>query len=102
MGDKLHEIVRSDGSRYSWIIYCPACRDSHLVNSRFVWNGSKDKPTFDGETTILGVKIERAHNSINRPHCHFSIQDGFITFYRDSSHHMAGETVELPDWTRNG
>lgn len=72
--------------------YCPGCRELHLINvkkpnssnAQWTWNGNAEKPTF--------------HPSINRVGlCHYFIRGGMIEFCADSTHKLAGQTIELPD-----
>lgn len=79
--------------------YCPGCDEPHSVSIDperaremrdgskpcWKWNGSTESPTLEP--------------SVNYPgHCHFYVRDGKIQFLSDSSHTLAGQTVDLPDW----
>lgn len=74
--------------------HCPGCGHSHrlTVNGRrnsndasWVWNGSLDKPTFTPSLNVVG-------------YCHSIITDGRIMFLTDSTHKLAGKTVDIPEW----
>nr|WP_279289801.1 DUF6527 family protein [Sulfitobacter pontiacus] len=94
---------------------CPGCRQMHHVTvdgSRgWTFNGDGDRPTFspsllvkgtvpitdDEHATIMaGGKIEA-----KRLVCHSFVTDGRIRFLTDSSHKLAGQTVDLPDLSAN-
>ena len=73
---------------------CPGCGHDHrlTVNGRrnsngasWNWNGSLDKPTFTPSLNVVG-------------YCHSFITDGNIQFLTDSVHHLAGKTVDIPEY----
>lgn len=116
MGNKLH--LNDDCT--TAIFQCPACGNCHqfhiapaknpLTGASWTFNGDVKKPTFSPSVLI------RAHHSstVARPPwnsvgwqgsamnwtyiCHSHVADGKITFCADSTHPLAGKTVELPDW----
>jgi hypothetical protein len=92
MGDKLHEALNSDGSHYSWFFRCPGCKAPHQCDSRWTFNGDRERPTFGGSVLVHAV------NEIGRPRCHSFVTDGKISFCADSTHAHAGQTLDLPDW----
>ena len=34
--------------------------------------------------------------------CHYSLTAGKLVYYADSTHELAGKTVDLPDWPTTG
>jgi Family of unknown function (DUF6527) len=80
--------------------HCPGCGHDHaftvgpqragLVDARWAWNGSYEKPTF-----TPSLMCNRDHPESR---CHSFVTDGKIQFLSDSHHKLAGQTVELPDW----
>ncbi|MDA8211871.1 MAG: DUF6527 family protein [Clostridia bacterium] len=83
--------VGNDGS---FTFKCPGCGNWHTLNTpdnvRWNFNGDVDKPTFYPPVICEAMN---AGGII----CHCMVRDGMIQFLPDSSHHLAGETVELPD-----
>lgn len=88
---------------------CPACGETHVVsvgpksywNIRWQFNGDYNKPTINPSVLVTvdipaDVKIEP-----NIRRCHSFIRDGKIQFLSDCTHHLAGQTVELPDFPDN-
>ncbi len=80
--------------------WCPGCQALHPIHvaeangqrpSTSVWSWNKDaeRPTFSPSIRVLGEG--------NTTRCHYFIREGKIEFCRDSNHHLAGKTVELPD-----
>lgn len=63
-----------------------------------IWgfNGSLDRPTF---TPSVYVSIPRAYN---QEICHSFVRDGKIEYLTDSTHHLAGSTVEMVDLPLDG
>lgn len=81
------------------IFFCPGCQSKHAVNlkgSKSVWTYNNDpkKPTF---SPSLLVTYDGKDNALPRV-CHSFIADGMIKFLPDSTHHLSGKTVEIPDW----
>lgn len=78
--------------------HCPGCGYSHPFEvdapngAGWTWNGSLDKPTFHPSLLVYGGGRSEA------PRCHSFVTDGRIQFLVDSTHKLAGQTVELPDW----
>lgn len=76
---------------------CPGCDEVHgyMIASPDggpVWqfNGDFDKPTFTPSMLRSSPHRDRV--------CHYFITDGKIQFCGDSTHHLSGQTVDLPDW----
>ncbi|CAW27289.1 hypothetical protein PLES_25631 [Pseudomonas aeruginosa LESB58] len=63
---------------------------------RWSWNGSVDKPTF--HPSILCRYPWRLLENGEREQvvCHSFVTDGRIQFLSDCTHHLAGQTVDLP------
>lgn len=107
-----------------YIFRCPGCGDIHqvttkeAVNYRSHWefNGDIDNPTVSPSLLVRsghfipGSEVdgcwcdyhkEHPEEKDNAPHCyrcHSFIRDGKIQFLTDCSHHLAGQTVILPDY----
>ena len=102
---KLHRIA---DNRYAF--HCPACGHAHQIRvvdddgeegrAGWTWNGSMDAPTFRGTKKdprpSLLVNVGGANPTV--PICHSVITDGKIAFIADSTHAMAGQTVDMPEW----
>lgn len=99
---------------------CPGCGDGHQVFVRkdhpgWNWNGSMETPTFTPSILVRSghyapdrANPETCWCTYNKQHpedpvsftchrCHSFVTDGFIQFLPDSSHHLSGKTVPLPD-----
>lgn len=96
---------------------CPGCKCCHgpRVDSSdgrsgpiWGWNGSLDAPTFTPSILVKGVvpltddeidRIMRGEKVDPVPMvCHSFVTDGKIQFLSDSTHELAGQTVEIPEW----
>lgn len=75
----------------SHFFYCPGCKTTHPVDSRWKWNGSLEAPTFTPSLMVNG--------SYPAGRCHSFIKDGKIEFLTDCHHELKGQTVEMPDWS---
>jgi hypothetical protein len=77
---------------------CPGCKFGHAVHTekpnesgaKWTWNGSWDAPTFSPSV------FSNPQSLGEYPKCHSFIRDGKIQFLSDSTHALAGQTVELP------
>jgi hypothetical protein len=93
--------VHDDGWGY---FHCPGCNRIHWLrvkletNTRahpkweehpiWNWNGDVDKPALN--PSMRYAKEEQ---------CHAMVEEGLIWFYRDCTHQLAGQVVELPELT---
>lgn len=103
------------------IFHCPGCNEKHVVSvgagagPRWGYNDNPDSPTFtpsilvqsghyvDGNTTNCWCAYIAQHPDDQYPihcmTCHSFVTDGRIQFLADCTHALAGQTVDLPDWT---
>ena len=76
--------------------HCPGCGCDHSISvgrgspHTWDWNGSFESPTFS--PSIL------CNKDFPDSRCHSFVKDGQIQFLTDCWHHLAGQTVPLPDW----
>ncbi len=98
------------------LFWCPGCNEAHQirVEGQGAWgfNGNGDRPTFTpsvlvrGETWTPPVTAENIDEWRRKPWpqtkvasvCHSFVTDGRIQFLGDSTHALAGKTVDLPDF----
>lgn len=96
---------------------CPGCGDMHSVpfeasGRDWSWNGSLDRPTIKPSIDVKSGHFGSAYKkgdpcwcTYNKEHpspftcyhCHSIVTDGRIFFCTDSSHPLAGQTVDLPE-----
>lgn len=94
---KLQEVTNDVGN---FMHYCPGCKMLHSINTKTrninnaIWsfNGDQNKPTF---APSINIRWEPVKGQAGR--CHYFIKDGMIEYCSDSTHELAGKTVELPD-----
>lgn len=110
------------------LFWCPGCNEAHgiaLGPNGWRWNGDYDKPVFSPSVLVRGghfaewyrpggecwcthnaalvAKGEQPVNFKCRV-CHSFVggadgaKPGFIQFLADSTHELAGQTVELPNY----
>ena len=104
------------------IFHCPGCKTGHMITIArdpnfpgdpcWGFNGNGDAPTFtpsvlvQRETWVPPVTGDNlAEWQVNpwpqskvKEICHSFVTDGRIQFLSDSTHALAGQTVDLPDW----
>ncbi|MDP1925783.1 MAG: DUF6527 family protein [Thiobacillus sp.] len=113
---KLSDVLRN-GIDNGLLFWCPGCDMAHGVNHgsgtgpRWRWNGNVDKPTFSPSVLVTwtqwvppatdpetlkkidsGEIVQREEPRV----CHSFVTDGRIQFLGDCTHHLAGQTVDLP------
>jgi len=96
------------------LFQCPGCKCCHgprvegTTHPVWGWNGSLEAPTFTPSILVRGTvpvtddeveRIMRGENVEPKPLvCHSFVTDGKIQFLSDSTHELAGQTVEIPEW----
>lgn len=92
---------------------CPGCDDVHGVtvdwDNGWGFNHNLDRPTFTPSVLVRGVQWA-ADEGFHKPNhkvapgeqiiCHSFVTDGRIQFLGDCTHVLAGQTVDLPEWSR--
>ncbi len=85
------------------LFWCPGCDEPHgprvagdgrKADHCWGWNQNLDRPTF---TPSVKVTCEYGDGRGTRI-CHSFVTDGRIQFLGDSTHALAGQTVDLPDF----
>ncbi|MBC3491887.1 DUF6527 family protein [Pseudomonas taiwanensis] len=78
--------------------FCSGCDAPHSLNvgsgpgPRWGYNGNAEAPTFT--PSVLASYEIRGKAFV----CHSFVTAGRIQYLGDSTHKLAGQTVELPDW----
>lgn len=96
------------------IFRCPGCEDNHQISvGTWTFNGDLDRPTFSPSVLVGGVQWDTdlypyfqsrtdRHPGVpvgGRIVCHSFVTDGQIRFLGDCTHDLAGQTVDLPEWS---
>lgn len=114
-------------SHQSWgtkvLYHCPGCKGGHAIDVRndgggpsWEFNGDVESPTISPSVLVRSSKFTakgeaemEEWRAAGCPHrddlqfdyvdtvCHSFINAGQIQFLSDSTHHLAGQTVELPE-----
>lgn len=84
---KVHKVKDS-----YFVFDCPGCGSLHSIQTpHWTFNEDLEKPTVSPSILV--------HGSHCHPRCHSFVKDGKIQFLDDCEHHLAGQTVEIPEWT---
>ncbi|MEA3390024.1 MAG: DUF6527 family protein [Pseudomonadota bacterium] len=91
------------------LFMCPGCKSVHGIKvgdgagPRWGWNGDADAPTFTPSILVqTGRAVDPAfqHEPGDPPEiCHSFVTDGRIQFLADSTHHLSGQTVDIPPFS---
>lgn len=83
--------------RDSIVFQCPGCKTGHRLPvegpNAWQWNRDLDAPTLSPSIFV------RSGKSTGGRVCHSHICEGRIQFLDDCTHELAGQTVDLPDWS---
>lgn len=94
-------------SENTWKFWCPGCDSAHVVSDS--WEVSIDTATISPSVLVhshkklinpdlTGDALTVAENVTTTPQCHSFVTNGRIQYLGDSTHALAGQTVDLPDW----
>ena len=90
--DDKRRIFSADDGTF-WFV-CPGCKETHTYHT----DRAQGEPCWD---TNGSVSFPSFYPSYKRTDfdsiCHFFVTDGKIEFVSDSTHALAGKTVELPE-----
>lgn len=85
---------------------CPACKTPHALSiapGGWGFNGDGDRPTFTPSVLVTHAAVPGAgpgfEEYLTTRACHSFVTDGRIQFLADCTHALAGQTVDLPDWS---
>lgn len=90
------------------LFQCPGCDDLHMVSTGgngWTWDGDIDQPTISPSVLVSGTQWPEGEGFHSPSHaveaggrtvCHSFVRDGRIEFLSDSTHRLAGQTVDLP------
>lgn len=83
---------------YGYSFHCPGCGHAHwykIAGKGIQWqfDGNLEKPTF--APSLLNESYVGPVKSGQK--CHLFLRGGMLEFCGDSTHELAGKTVELPE-----
>lgn len=107
----VHQI---EGGGFQCIVWCPGCESSHGLfvtdddgraygSVTWGWDRNMDLPTFSPSLLVHSHKTfaDDGVTVVDTPECHSFILAGSWQFLTDSTHALAGQTVDmppLPEW----
>lgn len=87
--------------------WCPGCNKGHCVSSSWQIDLSTDtlspsvlaySRNYLINPDLEGDALTAPENVGTTPQCHSFVRNGRIEFLSDSTHALAGQTVDLPEW----
>jgi hypothetical protein len=96
------------------VFECPGCKVKHGIQHgpgsgpRWGWNGNVEKPTFTPSILVTWSEPSDKPGEFDdtskdlKKVCHSFVTDGRIQFLGDCTHALAGQTVDLPNWSEVG
>lgn len=97
---KLYTIENKQQMEPDFYFHCPGCECDHGVwttpGSHPVWgfNGNIENPTF-----TPSIKVTYPVKGFDHI-CHSFVANGRIQYLNDCTHHLAGQTIDLPEITK--
>lgn len=91
-------ITKREGNDNFYLFFCEGCKCCHFFQTgigRWSWNENFEKPTVTPSILARGEFSERINKNLI---CHSVITDGKIEFMDDSTHELAGLTIELKEF----
>lgn len=91
----------------TWKFWCPGCDSAHVISD--AWEVDADAGTISPSVLVYsskhlinsdleGAALTAPENITTSPQCHSFVTNGRIQFLGDSTHHLAGQTVDIPEW----
>lgn len=87
--------------------HCLGCDDTHQIRlhpNGWGWNGDKVKPTFTPSVKVTYPANPKASDDFKEWRteriCHSFVTNGKIQYLDDCAHALAGQTIDLPIWTK--
>lgn len=90
--------ISDDGKKTSYRIHCPACKNSHVFDERWTFDGNYETPTFSPSMLVHEDKTWRENSNDKHGHrCHSYVRKGVMEFLSDCTHSMKNTRVELEE-----
>jgi hypothetical protein len=90
-----------------WAHWCPACEETHVYqvgvqgHPNWTFDGNVDSPSFSPSMRIRwgnwGDDAPDDKAKYDGRICHYFLTAGKLSYCGDSTHALAGQTVDLPD-----
>lgn len=81
--------LRRATDAYYW--FCPGCEDLHPLPDGWTFDGNTAAPTFTPSFRHTWAKAGAARC------CHYIVTAGRVAYCADSTHSLAGKTIDMPD-----
>ena len=85
-----------------YTFYCEGCGHEHSIpvyadGSGWQFNGNMEAPSFTPSLLNRTPEIKAAGFEAPAKVCHLFITDGKIQYCGDCTHHLSGQTIEMPN-----
>ena len=96
------KLRRLEGGRVAF--WCPACHRAHALTMRSAtgdgwgFDDNEDVPTFTPSVLTRYNGSDAGQNGAPPAICHLYATRGRLLYLADSTHALAGQTVDMPDW----
>lgn len=82
--------LRRSKTAYHW--HCPACDEMHPLPDDWEFDGDLERPTFKPSFRhTWGVRESTLRT------CHYVVTAGRVAYCDDSTHGLAGQTIDMPE-----
>lgn len=94
------EVLERHGDAYL-VFWCPGCLGGHSFHIKppeptWQWDGNMESPTFNPSLLVRHHGNENAEPRYREGQvCHLFVREGRIQYCTDSTHELAGQTVDM-------
>lgn len=94
--------VHGERPRPDYMFHCSGCKfehglwldPNHSDGNSWNWNGDVHKPTISPSILVSWNEGPEQKKQV----CHSFIKEGRIQYLGDCTHHLSGQTIDLPDY----
>ena len=105
---RVKHVTDGSGGHYGYRFECPGCGEPHVIPIKphpkgWDFSGDESAPTFSPSIHVQPSKRCLCRDAqgemivVDTPRCHSFVRAGRIEFLTDSTHALAGQTVDLPE-----
>ena len=101
MGQPKIKITKDSQGKRDIMFWCPGCNGRvHCVDDKWSFNEDLVLPTIRASILVTYNGSDAGVDGSPPARCHSFVTDGKIAYCSDSTHELAGQTVDIPPWEK--